>query len=1301
MSAKTVSDGYMNLESAAMRPAGLSFAAMLSCLRQLLYAVPMFASLALHGAQIRYNGGEGGNFAGDGIWTGGRAPQDGDFAFVQSWNTPEVSFYITSDYSVELKRIAFGMGADNGQMTFDTMGCVFSPKTSASGTYSDPDGVFGIFGPNGYGCIGVSSPADPNRSPYAFRDARFDIFKMADGSCLVDFNRGEFDFGLDSGEVMSFGMYEPSAEFRFSGTSRLKISGINTAFAGGLVGGGASADMTYKLLFCGGEHSVGRFVYGNGNSQWTGNHLLSVSNATLSVDKFEMAPWGKATFLTGKGAVLNIGQYGMGLTNANYYGSNRAAENHVFAKESVWNLNGSAGETVIRMGTGNSYSRVFFGADGATFNHNSGRFLIFGSNECRLTNTLWNATSVDAWWSVQYGGIVEAVGGSMKIREMRLPENGTATLVLDGGAHEFGKLKFGNNTPTDTAIVEVKGGASVKIAEGIGMETYSRAVVTVSGEGTLLETPQWRIGYKVGAQFEDLGENNCVTIGNGARVRVDGVMNVSAQGKYRGILRLNSGGTLEAKQVVSYAGINAGGKSEIEADGGTLRALANQDSDGTGILYLVDEIAIGAGGLTIDTAGYDARFNKVRRIADKSGSEGVLTKKGKGALKFCMANSLGGYVTEYAVAQTKVEEGELALTDKSTELATALSITGGATLSMSGAASSLTLNGLAVDGGAIAMDAGDRITVDGPASFRKIKVHLNGVPATGGELELLSVAGTLDAESADAWANAVLADMVEEGSHAEFSAQYDEASGRTVLKMAVAANAPMTAETVWQGTDGDWSNPANWSAGLPGYGVVAKFGANGASKTVTISSGARAGAMDFECGGYRLEGEAVSVKGTTEPGRIKVTEGSVEFGVPVEVNSAFAVDAAAEGASLVLEKELFFGEAWPLEKSGPGTVVLHGSNTISGNVFLEGGLTDVHSLTNAFGEGRTDSKIYLSNQAKLHFRGGRVDVPLEIVGGNNEQQFVFAEGETEIAEMRNPSGQLNFRVEPGAVGKCRDWRALSTSYKFGGGTFVLDGTVWQQVYATMAGTTSVAAVRLCRPTIGGGSLDETDGVQTCFRVDGHLRVDCDTLSHDWNSIMFYSANGVFDLNGHDVKFGGITLALGTSFGRLTSETPARFTHCWNGGQSDLNRFDIGGNVTFVFDGKGKNLNIGAPMTSKGGLVVTNGTVTMTADASWLNPTNATVFVGGPNDGRLVLTKSGTFSKLMNFDLRENGVLQLNEGVWQRCRDLFLDGSDMPAARGTWGATGSGAENINDAHFSGTGVLKVVGDGRYGLKIVIR
>ena len=51
-----------------------------------------------------------------------------------------------------------------------------------------------------------------------------------------------------------------------------------------------------------------------------------------------------------------------------------------------------------------------------------------------------------------------------------------------------------------------------------------------------------------------------------------------------------------------------------------------------------------------------------------------------------------------------------------------------------------------------------------------------------------------------------------------------------------------------------------------------------------------------------------------------------------------------------------------------------------------------------------------------------------------------------------------------------------------------------------------------------------------------------------------------------------------------------------------------------------------------------------------------------------------------------GKLDIPAGTTETCMKCYVDG--VTISRGTWGATGSGADNIDDEHFSGLGVLKV-------------
>ena len=63
-----------------------------------------------------------------------------------------------------------------------------------------------------------------------------------------------------------------------------------------------------------------------------------------------------------------------------------------------------------------------------------------------------------------------------------------------------------------------------------------------------------------------------------------------------------------------------------------------------------------------------------------------------------------------------------------------------------------------------------------------------------------------------------------------------------------------------------------------------------------------------------------------------------------------------------------------------------------------------------------------------------------------------------------------------------------------------------------------------------------------------------------------------------------------------------------------------------------------------------------------------------------------------------GKIKIADGVRQRVFALEIDGVDQ--RRGTYGATGSGAQHVNDTLFAGGGTLSVVGDGM-GMVIMFR
>ncbi|MDO5319111.1 MAG: hypothetical protein Q4G65_10825, partial [bacterium] len=103
------------------------------------------------------------------------------------------------------------------------------------------------------------------------------------------------------------------------------------------------------------------------------------------------------------------------------------------------------------------------------------------------------------------------------------------------------------------------------------------------------------------------------------------------------------------------------------------------------------------------------------------------------------------------------------------------------------------------------------------------------------------------------------------------------------------------------------------------------------------------------------------------------------------------------------------------------------------------------------------------------------------------------------------------------------------------------------------------------------------------------------------------------------------------------------------------------------------------------------------DGAWPNAKEAVV-----KGGLLKLEHSQVFGREVNvrFVKTNNayGKLELAEGVHQKCFALSIDGVDQ--ARGTWGATGSGAQHVDDTRFAGKGVLNVLGDGQ-GMVLIVR
>ena len=82
---------------------------------------------------------------------------------------------------------------------------------------------------------------------------------------------------------------------------------------------------------------------------------------------------------------------------------------------------------------------------------------------------------------------------------------------------------------------------------------------------------------------------------------------------------------------------------------------------------------------------------------------------------------------------------------------------------------------------------------------------------------------------------------------------------------------------------------------------------------------------------------------------------------------------------------------------------------------------------------------------------------------------------------------------------------------------------------------------------------------------------------------------------------------------------------------------------------------------------------------------ATLKINKANDQTLDPKQNVYFDDIGGFA----GKLVIPEGSVEKCNKCYVGGVTIP--RGTWGATGSGADNIDDEHFSGSGMLVVKTD----------
>jgi autotransporter-associated beta strand protein len=470
--------------------------------------------------------------------------------------------------------------------------------------------------------------------------------------------------------------------------------------------------------------------------------------------------------------------------------------------------------------------------------------------------------------------------------------------------------------------------------------------------------------------------------------------------------------------------------------------------------------------------------------------------------------------------------------------------------------------------------------------------------------------------------------------------------------------------TVW---DGGWNNsfsvPQNWELDtLPPFDGSAylNFAAAGSYAIVNNAASVRGLSLHSANDFTLAEGNGTLILGA---GGLRaanpLSTTSLVYTVTTDITLAAdqrwgVTNNGAGGTSLVVSGPVTDGDAsYGITKAGDGLLVLQGNNSYDGPTLVADGTLCVrhgHALGTAAGP------TAVQPGATLDVGGGvLVPEPLSLANG---------------AALLASDGTTNIWAGPAALAGGAFLRASGAS------SLTLTGGVSAAGNLTLEAETNATLAVSCLPFAAASrTLTATGGGTVAFGAPGsawaELRIGSTTVRTDApdafppGSVLSLGMSGALDatvdLNGHDQTVARLVRGLVNAKDCLiTSAGPATLTvnqtsgsYYYNGG--------FGGAVSLVKTGAGTLILNGTNNTSTGAFTVSNGTLR-------------------------VYNAAPTIADAAPLRISSPGKLQLASGFTETVGELVLDGGRKWA--GTWGASGSGAENIDNVHFTGTGKVLV-------------
>ena len=517
---------------------------------------------------------------------------------------------------------------------------------------------------------------------------------------------------------------------------------------------------------------------------------------------------------------------------------------------------------------------------------------------------------------------------------------GLATVELDSGSieltHENGTFILGNSLGSRASMV-VRSGMSLS---GASFSAGSSGFCDVTLEGATLSFGEFKLG-----QYDAVNTDTASTVRQkGGTVRASQFIGLSynsqnASAVHATRYEATDGAVIETASIFGGKKTSDGTLCDLAsfyADGATLRVIDRGTLTPDYLMYGIGSATVGQRGLVVDTAGHAATI--LQPVADATGVHGRIVKTGTGTLTV--------KAPSWTVSETVAAGGTLkSVADSGTEVSwnTGVVVTNGATLSLFGDCTRLTVESLTVSNATIYVDPGDVIAVSGAMALSNITINYYPIPSSGSTNTILVCDGELSAENVRALNQAIQKIQVSSLAHRRVIIERDSLTGKTSVRIATTAKAnPLSATTTWKGdTAAAWNDADNgWTDGVPDERTEAVFPAGGtASRSVTAPAGAPVGAMRFS-DGYVLCGGSLEMLVPWGAARIVTEGGDTEVSAPISLYDTLIVTNAA-GTSLTLSGGLSDGG---LEKTGKGKLVLAGDNVFWRDVSLLGGITEIANV---------------------------------------------------------------------------------------------------------------------------------------------------------------------------------------------------------------------------------------------------------------------------------------------------------------------------------------------------------------------